>query len=206
MAMATTDELPVNHHAHQQPFSGVMGVIAAASMLGRGDVARLAVSTASVSNGDTVADIGCGPGSISRAAARAGATVIGVDPAPIMLRFAHTFSRDARITFKEGTAEHLPVDDAWASVLWSLSSVHHWADVELGLTEAHRVMRDGGRLLVTERRTRPGATGHASHGWTDAQADNFGRICESHGFRDLNIDTHKAGKHSLFVVTGVAAR
>src|SRR5215470_12437812 len=86
----TTDQLHVpNHHAHYPDFAGPAGFLAAASMvLGGGGNARLAERLSELAASDAVADIGCGPGTAARGAARLGASVVGVDPAPVMLRLA----------------------------------------------------------------------------------------------------------------------
>ena len=92
--MTTTQPSPPNHHADYPGFAGPAGFIAAASMaLGGKDNARLAARLSEVAAGDAVADIGCGPGTAARHAARLGASVTGVDPAPVMLRLARFLTR-----------------------------------------------------------------------------------------------------------------
>src|SRR4051794_32098094 len=126
---------PVNHHAGYPGFAGVTGLFAGLTMLVSGRaVARLAVDLASVSDGDRVVDVGCGPGSAVRAAARRGARVTGVDPAPVMLRLARALTRDrVGITWTQGAAEDLRLPDGSATAVWSLATVHHWKDVTAGL-------------------------------------------------------------------------
>src|ERR1700704_6559519 len=84
----TTTTAP-NHHADHPGFAGPTGILIGLIMLltGRAN-AHLAVSTTSVSDTDRVVDIGCGPGNAARAAARRGAQVTGIDPAPVMLGVA----------------------------------------------------------------------------------------------------------------------
>jgi ubiquinone/menaquinone biosynthesis C-methylase UbiE len=135
-------------------------------IMGRGGVARLAADLASVSHADHVVDVGCGPGTAAREAARRGARVTGVDPATVMLRLARALTRDrAAISWTAGTAEQLPQPDGPATVVWSLATVHHWKEVTAGLAETRRVLAPGGRFLAIERQVRPGATGLASYGW-----------------------------------------
>jgi len=191
-----------NHHAHHPGFSGVGGLFAGLTMLiGRRGVARLAADHTSVADRDHVVDVGCGPGTAARVAARRGATVTGVDPAPIMLKLARRLTgRDASISWTEGAAEALPLLDDSATVLWSIASVHHWPDVDAGLVEAHRVLASGGRLLAIERRTRPGATGLASHGWTNEQADTFADRCRAAGFSNVGVETSTPSRKTLLVV------
>jgi ubiquinone/menaquinone biosynthesis C-methylase UbiE len=98
------------------------------------------------------------------------------------------------VDYRAGAAEALPVDDAAADVVWALATVHHWPDLDAGLREAARVLRPGGRFLVIEKRTRPGATGLASHGWTPEQAEAFAERCRNHGFADVAVGEHRAGR------------
>jgi ubiquinone/menaquinone biosynthesis C-methylase UbiE len=194
-----------NHHASQHPFSGVSGLLVGFTMVwGRGDRARLAADLTSVTEHDHVVDIGCGPGAFVREARRHGARVTGVDPAPTMLTLAKALTRKNRlVSWTEGSAEALPLPDESATVLWSVATVHHWTDVEQGLREAHRVLQPKGRLLAMERRVVPGATGHASHGWTTDRAEAFARLCEAAGFEDVRTETHVADGHTVVAVLGV---
>ena len=195
--MTTTDDPAVpNHHAHYRTFSGFGGLIAALTMtVGRGDQARLAARLCGLEPGDVVIDVGCGPGAAARNAARVGAAVTGIDPAPVMLQTARRLSfRTSGVRYLEGAAEALPLPDEMASVLWSIASVHHWPDVDGGLQEAHRVLGRGGRLVAIERRVRPGAHGLASHGWTDEQAAAFADRCLANGFLAPHIERQTHGR------------
>jgi SAM-dependent methyltransferase len=195
-----------NHHANYPGFSGLAGLMAALSMVvGRGRDARLAVGLSGARSGDVVVDIGCGPGVAARYAARLGASATGVDPAPVMLRVARLLTRRSEtVRYIEGTAEALPVPDHSASVVWSVAAVHHWTDLDAGLREATRVLRSGGRLVAIERRTAPGGRGHATHGWTDTQADAFADRCRQHGLTDVQVEQNTSGRRSTVSVTATA--
>ena len=171
-------------------------------VMARGN-ARLAVDLASVSDADRVVDIGCGPGNAVRVAARRGASVVGVDPAPVMLRLAGAVTGDhANITWSQGSAEELPLTTGWATVAWSLKTVHHWNDVTVGLAELRRVLASPGRLLVMEREVPPGAKGLASHGWTEQQAESFAAQCRAAGLVGLRVDRLPQGRGATWVVGG----
>ena len=193
MTSAEPDALPPNHHGDHPGFSGFTGALAGLTMvLGRGRIAELACDLTRVTADDHVVDVGCGPGAAAREAARRGARVTGVDPAGVMLRMARWLTPARRtITWTDGAAEHLPLPDDAATVVWSLASVHHWPRLDDGIGEVRRVLRPGGRFLVIERKTRPGAKGLAGHGWTHDQADAFATRCRAAGFVDVAVAQHR---------------
>jgi ubiquinone/menaquinone biosynthesis C-methylase UbiE len=191
-----------NHHAHHPQFSGAMGVAAALSMIsGRKGDARLAVRLSGLHADEAVVDIGCGPGAAVRYAARIGATVIGIDPAAVMLRTARLLTRPSpRVRYTVGSAEDLSLPDGSADVAWSIATVHHWSHIDAALGQVHRVLKAGGRLVVIEKLTQPGARGLASHGWTEAQADAFAERCTAHGFGNVRVEKGRGRGPALSVV------
>jgi len=193
---------PPNHHADYPGFRGVSGLVAALSMaFGRKGDAEVAVRLSGMCSGDSVVDVGCGPGVAVRYAARMGATVTGVDPAPVMLRTARFLTRrSAKVRFVKGVAEELPLSGGSVSVVWSIATVHHWSDIDSGLREVRRVLLPGGRLVAMERRVKPGARGHGSHGWTDEQATTFADRCREHGFTDVHLERATIGRRSTVSV------
>jgi ubiquinone/menaquinone biosynthesis C-methylase UbiE len=196
--------LPPNHHALYPAFAGLGGLLAALTFsVGRTADADLAIRLTGTGPGDDVLDVGCGPGVAVRRAARRASSVVGVDPAPVMLRVARALGagrRSPNVRYLEGSAEELPVPDGSASVLWSLATVHHWHDLLAGLAEAHRALRPGGRFLAMERRVEPGASGHGTHGWTEDQAQRFAEACAGAGFADVAIGGHRAGRKPVLTV------
>jgi ubiquinone/menaquinone biosynthesis C-methylase UbiE len=202
----TSGELPPNHHADHPGFAGVAGLIAAVGFaVGRTPHAELAARLTAVAPGDDVVDVGCGPGTAVRHAAALGASsVVGVDPATVMLRVGRLLTAPrrharSRVRFVQGTAESLPLRDHSATVVWSLSTVHHWRDIDAGLAEVARILRRPGRFLALERRAEAGATGHASHGWTEEQAQTFAQRCRDAGF-EAEIGHHRVGHSDLLAV------
>lgn len=205
MTSSTPVAPPPNHHGGHPAFAGLSGLAAGLTMIvGRGAVGRLAADLTAVSPADHVVDLGCGPGVAAREAARRGARVTGVDPAPVMLRLARWLTRStAAITWTEGGAEAMPLADGSATVLWSIATVHHWRDLDAGLHEVARVLSTGGRFLVIERQTQTGATGLASHGWTDEQAAGFAERCRQAGLAAIQVDRHTA-RRPLWTVQALA--
>jgi len=199
---ASADESIVNHHAGHAGCAGLTGLLAGLVMLFFGrSAARLVVDLARVLAADRVVDLGCGPGTAARRAARTGAQVTGVDPSGEMLRIARAVTpARAGVSWLCSGAEHLPMPDASATVLWTVASVHHWSDVRAGLAEAYRVLQPGGRLLAIERLVRSGASGLASHGWTTRQVESFAEMCRDAGFTDVSTEEKPRGRRSAMVV------
>jgi ubiquinone/menaquinone biosynthesis C-methylase UbiE len=115
--------------------------------MGRGPAARTVADTAGLTTADHVADIGCGPGTAIREAARRGATATGVDPSPVMLRLARliiSFRQVHNVTWLQGRAEAVPVPDDTATIAWAPSSAHHWGDRAAGLRQIRRVLAPAG--------------------------------------------------------------
>jgi ubiquinone/menaquinone biosynthesis C-methylase UbiE len=181
-------------------------IITAVSMtIGRGRLARAVAGAARLGPGDRVVDIGCGPGTAVRRAARVAAAAAGVDPSPLMLRLARWISRIRRsvnVSWLQGRAERLPLPDGEVSVAWAISSVHHWEDRAAGISEARRVLTPDGRLVVAERLARPEARGHAAHGLTRDQADDLAGQLAAAGFLEVRVETCRAGHRNLVIVQG----
>jgi SAM-dependent methyltransferase len=193
--------------AHRGVLATVGETAIALSMLaGRGRAASLICELAVLGPDDSVVDVGCGPGAAVRAAVRQGATATGVDPSRVSLWFARTinlFGGNRGGVFVVGDAEHLPLADRSASVVWALSSVHHWQDRRLGLSECRRVLEPGGRLLLAERRLKPGQDGH---GLSPAGADELADAVRGAGFVDVGLADRSAGRRRLVVITSRAGR
>lgn len=94
-------------------------------------------------------DLGCGTGRFTGALARFfDAKVYAVDPSVKMLGVARANVRDPRVTFHEGTAEAIPLDDGAADLIFLSMVYHHIADKPRAFAEFARVLRPGGRVAV----------------------------------------------------------
>ncbi len=100
-----------------------------------------------VTTGVQLLDVATGPGYAAAAATKRGAEVVGVDFAPAMV--AEARRRYPTVDFREGDAEDLPFPEASFDAVTMNFGLLHLGRPEQALTEAHRVLRPGGRLGFT---------------------------------------------------------
>jgi len=105
------------------------------------------LAVADVASGAQVLDVACGPGYVSAAAAARGATTRGVDFSENMNALARR--NFPELEFQTADAEDLPfADESFDAVLINFG-VLHFPNPETALSEAHRVLKSGGRLAFT---------------------------------------------------------
>lgn len=114
-------------------------------------VALAVVERAALRPGEDVIDLACGTGNAALLAAACGARVIGVDAAPRLLGIARDRARahGVEVDFREGDLLDLPVSDGAADVILSVFGVIFASDPSGALRELARVMRSGGRMLLS---------------------------------------------------------
>jgi ubiquinone/menaquinone biosynthesis C-methylase UbiE len=105
------------------------------------------LNAAAVKKRTRVIDIATGPGYVAAAAARRGATVIGVDFSTAMIEAAK--GRYPDIEFREGDAEQLPFGNNLFDAAVMNFGVLHLGRPDQALAEACRVVRTDGRFAFT---------------------------------------------------------
>jgi arsenite methyltransferase len=101
--------------------------------------------------GETVLDIGSGPGFLAdEMAAEVGpdGAVHGLDPSEAMLAIARR--RETRVEYAVGDATSLPYPDQTFDAAIATQVYEYVPDMPAALAEARRVLRPGGRLLILD--------------------------------------------------------
>jgi SAM-dependent methyltransferase len=109
---------------------------------------RRALLLAEAGPGERVLDLGCGAGRFVAALRDAGAEPVGVELAEAALERARRVvpGADLRLLEPDGS---LPLEHASVDLVWCSEVLEHVPDTAHVLLEARRVLRPGGRLLVT---------------------------------------------------------
>ena len=102
-----------------------------------------------------VADLGCGEGYLTMEAARWARHVVAIDRAKDVLERGRVIAKRRKlknITWKRGDLERLPIADESIDIALLSQALHHAERPERALSEAYRILRPGGRVLVLDLR------------------------------------------------------
>jgi SAM-dependent methyltransferase len=178
--------------------------------------AELLLDQLQLQNGQTVLDVACGPGTVTRRAAlRVGpeGRVVGCDFSPAMLDLARSkvlTGATAPIDYLECPADSLRVADDAFDVITCQQGLQFFPDQPAALAEMRRALRPGGQLgiatwcdiadcppfaaLASAVRRVLGdeiADAYASGPWGFGDAAALARLVNECGFADVNVVRHE---------------
>lgn len=105
------------------------------------------------SKNDRVLDAATGAGFTALAFASRVKEVVGLDVSEGMLTQARANAQKeglTNVTFEKGAAESLPFSDATFDKVTCRVAPHHFLSIEQFCSEAHRVLKPGGKLLIAD--------------------------------------------------------
>lgn len=100
---------------------------------------------------ERILDIGCGTGVLLERLHHRdpGLALTGIDPVAEMLEIAR-HRLPPSVDLRESSAEALPFSEASFDAVVSTSALHYFGDPPRALGEMRRVLRPGGRLVITD--------------------------------------------------------
>lgn len=160
-----------------------------------------------------VADIGTGTGYLLETLAAHFRHVIGVDPVDTMLRVARQRIDEAglgdRVELRRGDLARLPLRDGFVDLAVAVLVLHHVPTPSDAVAEIHRIVRNGGRVLIVEQ------TAHENESFRERMQDRWWgfepeELCDNFrkaGFADVHptaLTTVEPAEEAvaLYVVTG----
>lgn len=157
----------------------------------------------------TVGDLGCGTGQVAASLAPYVARVIAVDRSEDMLQAARRRLGDLEnVEVRRGALEALPVQDGELDAATLLLVLHHLSDPAEALREAARVLKPGGRVLISDMlpHDREVYRQQMGHVWLGFSRESLGRMLDAAGFEKVRItamppDATAKGP-ALFVASG----
>lgn len=134
-------------------FSRVAANYSTSAVHARGDDLDEMVRRAHLTGRERVLDAGCGAGHTALAFAAGADAVVAVDLSTAMLeqcRELATARAIENVDFRQGDVEALPLEDESFDLITSRYSAHHWPRPQRALSEFRRVLRPGGRFLLSD--------------------------------------------------------
>jgi ubiquinone/menaquinone biosynthesis C-methylase UbiE/DNA-binding transcriptional ArsR family regulator len=157
-----------------------------------------------------VGDLGCGTGQLALTLAPFVARIVAVDRSAEMLQVARRRLREwPNVEVRRGDLEALPIDARSLDAATLNLVLHHAPDPSAVLADAARVLRPGGRILVTDMlpHDREEYRQQMGHVWLGFSEDQTRRMLVSAGFGSVRIvplpaDADAKGP-ALFVATAI---
>jgi ubiquinone/menaquinone biosynthesis C-methylase UbiE len=114
-------------------------------------VRETAYTVANVQTGTLAADVGAGTGFLTEGLLQRGVQVIAIDQSQAMLtQMQQKFGLRGKVDYRQGTSEHLPVEDGMVDYAFANMYLHHVESPAVAIREMARMLKPGGKLVITD--------------------------------------------------------
>lgn len=170
----------------------------------------LAEALLKVMNYEVVADLGAGEGTLSQLLAQRAKHVIAVDISPKMVEFGTNLAKEHQLPhleFRLGDIEEVPIATATVDLAILSQALHHAEEPTRALSEAFRILRPGGQLLILDLAKHSFTKAHElySDRWLGFSEGELAEWLEQTGFQNVEtaiVDREsKAPKFQTLVAT-----
>jgi 2-polyprenyl-3-methyl-5-hydroxy-6-metoxy-1,4-benzoquinol methylase len=112
-------------------------------------LARYQFALERLGGGERILDAGCGTGYGTALLAERGGFVLGFDYSPLAIEYARAHFSGPKLSYAVMNAQQLAVAAATFEVVISFEVFEHMEDSDAFLAECRRVLRPGGRLILS---------------------------------------------------------
>ena len=142
----------------------------------------------------TIADLGAGEGMISQLLAERVRKIYCIDSSKSMVRLGKELAKKnnlLNLSYKQGDIENVPLTKGSVDLALMSQSLHHAQRPEKALSEAFRILRKGGQLVVLDLKEHQFAKARQLYGdqWLGFPENELYRMIKSVGFRKVKVET-----------------
>ncbi|MBN38330.1 MAG: transcriptional regulator [Opitutae bacterium] len=142
----------------------------------------------------TIADLGAGEGMISQLLAERAKKVFCIDSSKSMVRIGKELSKKnklSNLTYKHGDIEKVPLPASSVDLALMSQSLHHARRPDTALTEAFRILKQNGQLIVLDLKKHQFEKARELYGdqWLGFAENQLYRMVKEAGFRKVKVQT-----------------
>jgi ubiquinone/menaquinone biosynthesis C-methylase UbiE len=176
---------------------GLMGLLAGARMVRQHKPETTwTIDLLEIQPADTVLEVGFGAGEGIKLAAEKATDghVIGIDLSPLMVQVASRRNAQAvkagRVVLSQGNITSLPVEDHYFDKIMTIHTLYFWSDAARTVRELYRVLKPGGRLVITLSTGKINAKGEVEV-WSQLQSALEKQVMpamQQEGFQSMRLE------------------
>jgi ubiquinone/menaquinone biosynthesis C-methylase UbiE len=150
-----------------------------------------AITRANLPAGAVVADVGTGTGFVLQGLVDYAAELTGFDENAEMLAVARrNFTACEHVKFQQAQGQQLPAEGSSFDAVFANMYLHHAPDPEAAIAEMVRILKPGGKLVITDLDTHDQVWMHEAMAdrWLGFDRDNIRKWYAAAGLEEIDID------------------